>query len=203
MTHSLQSIFCCPYFSGWSVVTGPIEVWLEGPRPALKYMKLDGMPYLHGPMPFWATKTDRYMVSSAGPFSCPTITSVDDAAFQLFVDASYDDYSDCICDRGTYGEPPNCLYIPPTSQLQVASSTSISNTFSPAEYGEHRQTVGMDTSWLLSPPANSAGQLPVVIYLTFYINSTLFNAATDVSNYNHCTSVCYTLVCVCVCVCVL
>jgi hypothetical protein len=147
-------------------------------------MKLDGMPYFHGPLPFWAKKTDRYMVASSGPFSCPTITSVDDAAFQLFIDASYDDYSDCICDRGTYGEPPNCLYIPPTSQLQVASSPSFSNTFSPAEYGEHRQTVGMDTSWLLSPPANSASQLPVVIYLTFWINNTLFNAPTDVSNLN-------------------
>jgi hypothetical protein len=50
----------------------------------------------------------------------------------------------------------------------------------------------MDTSWLLSPPAftqvingQSVIQLPVVIYLTFWINDTIFDASTDVSNIKH------------------
>jgi hypothetical protein len=159
--------------------TGKMPVAI--PNSALRYLKMDGNNlYDVGALPKWAKKTSSYVVSPIGLFSCPTVTTTTDSV-QLFIDASYYDYSGCICSRGTYGFAPNCNYIPPTSQLQVADSPLQSTMFSPAEFGENRVTVGMDTSWLIAPPASSSGQLPVVIYLTFWINHTIFDAPTDVS----------------------
>jgi hypothetical protein len=141
---------------------------------------MDGNNLHAGILPPWTTQSDLYVVSSLGAFSCPTITLAASDTLQLFIDASYYDYTGCICDRGTYGSAPRCDPVPSQSQIQVAASASISTMFSPAQFGERRVSVGIDTSWLLSPPANSAGQLPVVIYLTFFINETLFEASTDV-----------------------
>jgi hypothetical protein len=149
-------------------------------------LKIDGNPLLYsGTLPTWTKQTSLFLLSTLGQFACPTITSATSELVQVFIDASYYNYTGCVCDRGTYGSAPDCSYIPPTSQLIVTDSPSESTMFSPAEFGENRVTVGMDTSWLLSPPISSSGQLPVVIYLTFWINHTIFDAPTDVSIYTH------------------
>jgi hypothetical protein len=67
------------------------------------------------------------------------------------MDPFYFDYQGCICERGTYGSVPNCLSIPATTTTTVNDNTSVV-TFSPAQYGNQRQMVGMDTAWLISPP---------------------------------------------------
>lgn len=117
-----------------------------------------------GNLPRWATVSSTSLLKQNGTtFVCPQLGTVLLETAVLAVDGSYYLYSLCICDKGTYGVPPDCPSIPaevnllPPSYngsiiagLDWSTPNSAYTSFTDGAYGYQRVIGGMDTSFLIN-----------------------------------------------------
>jgi Leucine-rich repeat (LRR) protein len=141
---------------------------IDGVEPLRTLASIDvrGNPKFHGPdqqLPEWAIiRTDQYVKSLDQPFLCPQLGSRNLPTMSLLVDPSYYSYSTCICDRGTFGGPPDCYIIPESQDINAVEYpvfSHLNRTFTDSWYGDQRMTSGLSTSWVINEQSNNAGTL--------------------------------------------
>jgi len=132
---------------------------------------LQGNPLLTsgvaGSYPSWVEQRPPYIKYGSEPYICPTLVGNQGVPFVMRTDASFYNYAGCICDRGFYGSPPNCLDIPEVVTINGNKSNSNSFTFTDETYGSNRLTLGVDISWYLNYKEN-----PNQIVKAYYIRLT-------------------------------
>jgi Leucine-rich repeat (LRR) protein len=130
----------------------------EGSEPIRTLSNVDarGNPNFHGPdfqLPEWSIiRTDQYSKTLDQPFLCPGLGSRNAPEMVLKVDPSYYAYSTCVCDRGTFGGPPECFIIPESQDIngvEYPVFSYLNDTFTDSWYGEQRMTSGLSTSWVI------------------------------------------------------
>jgi hypothetical protein len=105
-----------------------------------------------GSLPDWTVVNDEYSKTLNEPFLCPTLGSMELPTMSLKLDPSYYSYSTCVCDRGTFGSPPDCYIIPESQDIenvQYPVFSHLNDTFTDSWYGDQRMTSGLSTSWVI------------------------------------------------------
>lgn len=80
-------------------------------------------------------------------YYCPSLTGIY-TDISLEVDPSYYNYSNCACEKGTYGLPPNCTFLPDFTVVQSPTH------FTDAVYGTARLQPGINTLWEVKRDVN-------------------------------------------------
>jgi len=130
------------------------------PKVNVEQVYLHGNPYLIsspiGALPTWVSPSAPYVKYGSESYVCPTLIG-NMVPFTLRVDPAFYNYQSCICDRGFYGSPPNCLNIPSVVTINGTDKDRSTLTFTDNSYGSNRLTLGVDISWFLnyqSPPGD-------------------------------------------------
>lgn len=129
------------------------------PPPTTTDIKFDGNPLFQSPtlqLPPWIIidgSGSYYQPRSDSSYECPGLYG---AYYHLAVtlDPSYFGYQQCMCNRGSYGLPPNCADIP-ASIAEEASGSGTGN-FTDEIFGTRRFFQGIDTSFLIGGGANAS-----------------------------------------------
>jgi Leucine-rich repeat (LRR) protein len=154
-----------------------------------------------GKLPTWVNVLNQYSKSLNEPFLCPNLVSKARSTMSLHIDPSYYKYSQCICDRGTFGTAPNCFNVPESQDIdkvQFPVHTKFNDTFTDSWYGEQRMSTGLFTSWVInkqnddsmienshfttqSTNSNTNTNTPILmINVTLFINLDTFSSFTDI-----------------------
>ena len=147
-----------------SNLKGKIDLGLFFPTVSNRALNIEGNPQLRAlptaPRPSWLVPTAASV--STATYSC-SLYGIDPSlhlVWSVVLDPALYNYDLCVCIRGTYGEPPNCIPIPAVEMIatnksrgagagtQVASAAG--SQIVDSKYGNNRYTNGMDLNFIIN-----------------------------------------------------
>jgi len=140
------------------------------PKATVQYLKFEGNPNFKDTnlnLPVWAVPSSTFIKSSATDnYACPVIKG-NGLQVTVSMDPSYYGYKGCKCDRGFYGNPPNCQNIP----AYLTDNTDVPSVQDTQAFpGTARLMQGVDISYIFAPSKIDARaiQFDVVLKPDFF-----------------------------------
>jgi Leucine-rich repeat (LRR) protein len=157
----------------YNQLEGSIPDTSSPPLRALEILDLRGNPKLHGGpiLPSWAQLADTaYSKNIDDTYLCQSVTTKIRPTMKLKVDPTYFDYEYCICDRGTFGSPPECFTIPESQTIDSVEypvDHFFNDTITDSWYGNQRMQTGLSTSFVIDKSnfqvtSTAASTLPAI-----------------------------------------